>query len=173
MGQSKATGNLTAWNPALQAKEHEKNIRDRRIKYASDVYGFASAYDNAVIIAGYAAFFALWTGVFDDVTVACRLATVAMMGSSLVLYIGWQMLQMIMRQKFEFERAATFEFESEIERFNKAWEDIDRRQGIAMMRIMKWWPVIFVPSVVLGFSGGILLTYNSFAKLLGWWELTG
>ncbi len=170
---SKNAGPSIPWNPALQIIEHQKQIRERRIKYASDVYGFASAYDNAVIIAGYAAFFALWTGVNEDVTAACRLATVAMMGSSLMLYIGWQMLQMITRQKFEFERASSFEFEGEIERFNKAWEDIDRRPGIAMMRIMKWWPMIFIPSVALGFSGSLVLTYNAFAKPLGWLELTG
>lgn len=60
------TGALQAAS-AKAAEDHQKTVRDRLIQYHHDVYGTASAYDNAVMIAGYVAFFALWSGVYSDI----------------------------------------------------------------------------------------------------------
>jgi uncharacterized membrane protein YedE/YeeE len=155
------------------AEEHQKLIRDRRIKYASDLYGYASAYDNAVVIAGYAAFFALWAGTAGDIDRFARLVTVGMMGISLMCYISWQFAQMLTRQKFEFEKVATFKFEQDAARFNEAWADIERRHENAQNQAMRFWPWFFLPSVALGMLAGLTLSYNALAVAFGWPQLTG
>jgi hypothetical protein len=154
-------------NEALKAasakaqEEHARAIRDRFIQYHADVYGYAQQYDNTIVLAGYAAFFGLWAGVHNDVTQLARLVTVMLMGTSLIFYIAWHLLQMITRQKYEFRRADLFSFASDLQRFNKAWEDNQKEAALAQAKIIRLWPFIFVPSVALGFLGGIILTWNA------------
>lgn len=160
-----------ATKAALANEVNAKVVRDRAVSYAAEIYGYASAYDNAVVIAGYAAFFALWAGASDDISRNCRLITAALMGSSLVFYIIWQVLQMLIRQKFEFEKAGIFEFAADFERFNLAWMEIDQRHQVATLRLIRYWPVTFVPSLVLGLIGGMTLAYNALATTFDWWRI--
>lgn len=135
------------------------------------MYGHASAYDNAIIIAGYAAFFALWAGVAEDVSRNCRLVTVALMGVSLLLYITWHVMQMLTRQRFESARANTFAFSDDATRFNAEWERIDQQHSIAQMKVMRFWLPIFVPTLGLGIIGGMTLAYNALATMFDWWRI--
>ena len=157
---------------AKAADDHEKDVRDKLIKLHHDVYSGAAAYDNGVILAGYVAFFALWSGINDDVSSLCRLVTVALMGASLICYIAWHILQMLTRQRFEFKFAEVFNSAvADPQRFNREWNDAAQRQQIAMARLMRFWPFLFVPAVVLGLLGGGVLTYNALAVILTWPEL--
>lgn len=153
------------------AQAHAELVRDRAIKYAADVYGHASAYDNAIVIAGYAAFFALWAGVAEDVSRNCRLVTATLMGVSLLLYITWHVMQMLTRQRFEFARAETFAFADDAVRFNAEWEKIEQRQAIAQQQVMRFWLPIFVPTLALGIIGGLTLAYNTLATMFDWWRV--
>lgn len=155
------------------AEEHQKLIRDRLIQHASDTYGYAATYDNAVVIAGYAAFFALWAGAASDIERFARLATVAIMGISLILYICWQFLQMLTRQRFEHKRAGIFDHAADPARFNTEWIENEQAHGIAQMQVMRFWPFFFLPSAVLGLLAGIILAYNALAAAFGWPQLTG
>ena len=153
------------------AEDHEKEVRDKLIEYHGDIYSGAAAYDNGVILAGYVAFFALWSGVTIDVSALCRLATVAFMGVSLMLYMSWHILQMVTRQRYEFKFADAFNYSNDAVRFNREWNEIAQQQNIATARLMRFWPWIFIPCVALGFLGGALLTYNALALTLGWPQL--
>lgn len=147
--------------------EHQKTVRERRIQHAADVYGHASTYDNAIVLAGYAAFFGLWAGVADDVGPLSRLITASLMGLSLLCYIAWHLIQMLTRQRFEAERADTFTYEDDAPRFNAAWEDIAARYDRAHLRHMRFWLPLFVPSVFLGFVAGLVLVYDCAAGATG------
>lgn len=155
------------------AEDHQKLIRDRLIQQASDTFGYAATYDNAVVIAGYAAFFALWAGTAADINQFARLSTVGIMGVSLMLYISWQFLQMLTRQRYEHKRAAIFNHAADPARFNADWLENEKSHGIAQMRVMRLWPFFFLPSVVLGLLAGVILAYNSLAAAFGWPQLTG
>jgi hypothetical protein len=153
------------------AEDQQKDIRDKLIKFHNDTYGAASAYDNGVILAGYVAFFALWAGVNADLSPLCRLVTVGLMGASLLLYMTWHILQMLTRQRYEFKCAAVAEHADQPARFNEEWVKAAQDHQIASIRILRFWPWIFVPSVILGFLAGGILSYNAPAVILGWPEL--
>jgi hypothetical protein len=72
-------------------------IYERRLKFVDDAQGKATAYDTAITVAGYGAFFGLWAGVASDVAPKVRAATAALMGISLLLYVSWVMLAMLNR----------------------------------------------------------------------------
>lgn len=156
---------------ARAAEEHQKTVRDRLIAYYADAYGHAAAYDSVIIVAGYAAFFALWSAVTEDISTAARLVTVALMGGSLLFYIAWHIIQMLTRQKSEWRRAAAFRFHDDPTRFNAEWIAIDQAQSKNELRVMRLWPWIFIPAVALGFAGGGLLAYHALAAVLGWPQL--
>lgn len=153
--------------------EHQEMVQNKLIKLTSELYGHAAAYDNAIIIAGYAAFFALWSGVSGQLSPFCRLITVALMGTSLMFFIGWQIACMLTRQHFDRQRAKNFSFANEPKRFNEAWIDTERRAQIAGQRILRFYPFTLTPSVALGFAAGITLAYNALAIAFGWPQLTG
>lgn len=149
-------------------ERHEQEVRDKLIKLQSEAYSSAMAYDNAVILAGYVAFFALWAGVNQDISSLARLLTVALMAGSLMLYIAWHILQMLTRQRFEWKLAAVFNFADDAPRFNREWIETTQRMNIAVARLMRFWPWIFVPAVVLGFLAAGVLSYSALAVILGW-----
>lgn len=156
-----------------EALTHAKVLRDRRIQYATDVYGVTNAYDNAVTLAGYAAFFALWAGTANDIVAFARLVTVFLMSISLMLYIGFVIWQMLVRQKFEHEMADCFDLAGNPKDFNQTWEDIEARRNKAMMATLKFWPYVFLPSIVFGFAAAFVLSINALSAAFGWPQLTG
>jgi hypothetical protein len=150
---------------------HQQGVRDKLIKLQSEIYGTAAAYDNGVIIAGYVAFFALWAGTAKDLSHLCRLATVALMGTSLMFYMGWHIIQMLTRQRYEFKMADVFKSAEDPERFNREWAETAQKQDIATVRLMRFWPYVFVPALASGFAAGAVLTYNALAVMFGWSQL--
>jgi hypothetical protein len=159
---------------AAEAEEREaEKVRDRLIALSSEAYGHAAAYDNAVVVAGYAAFFALWSGVANDITPTARLITVALMGASLVLYITWHMIQMLTRQYWDRALGATFAHVGNPMTFDQLYLEVDQKRGIALQRTLRFWPYIFVPSLAFGMGGAVTLSYNALAVVLGWPQLTG
>ena len=167
-------GTVEGWAELDRLKaEAEEKVRDRLITLSSETYGHAAAYDNAVIIAGYAAFFALWSGVASDITPTARLVTVALMGVSLVLYITWHMIQMLTRQYWDRKLAATFAHVGNPMTFDQLYLAADQKRGIALQRTLRFWPYIFVPSLAFGLGGAVTLSYNALAVVLGWPQLTG
>jgi hypothetical protein len=59
-------GVLKAASEKAQAEAAEK-LKERYIEFHTALFGSTAAYDNAVILAGFAGFFALWAGTHDDI----------------------------------------------------------------------------------------------------------
>ena len=157
--------------PVGMGPTHEEEIRDRLVKLQSEIFSGATAYDNGVILAGYVAFFALWAGTVKDVSHLCRLLSVALMGGSLLCYVTWHVVQMLTRQRFEWKMSAVFKFAGDPVRFNREWMKTAQEQEIATVRLMRFWPWLFIPALTLGFMAGGVLTYNALAVILGWPQL--
>lgn len=172
--QGSGTGTGGAWSRVLAGaakgaqEKHQKDVRDKLISLHSDAYSSAAAYDNGVILAGYVAFFALWAGSAEDVSQLARLVTVSLMGASLMFYMAWHIIQMLTRQRYEWKLAEAFNFATDPERFNRMWTETSQEQQIATARLMRFWPWIFVPAVVLGFLAGGILSYSAVAVVLHW-----
>src|SRR5579884_2414890 len=78
-------------------------VLGRLLKFTEDSWGKATAYDTAIIVAGYGAFFALWSEVSKDVTPAARDITAALIGISVLLYIAWHVVEMLARHWYDRE----------------------------------------------------------------------
>lgn len=158
----------------MASDEWQKYVRECKIEYHRDMYGFANSYDNILMLAGYGAFFALWAGIADDVTEVTRAICVVGLGISLISYIVWQLIQMLTRQRWEFERAEAFERELEPEAFNDIWdkalEKYTKRQN---REIRIYWPITFGTSVILGIGSGIFLVSQAIAIAFGLPQFTG
>lgn len=152
-------------------KAHLEDARDKAVALQAEVFSKAAAYDNGVILAGYVAFFALWAGSSKDVSQLCRLVTVALMGTSLLCYMGWHVLQMLTRQTYEFKLAKVMKLVGDAKRFNEEWAKTMIEEQRAMVQIMRFWPFLFVPAVGFGFIAGGVLTYNSLAVIFDWPQL--
>jgi hypothetical protein len=163
---------LTAASIAAQ-EAHLKDVCDKAIELQSKSTSTAAAYDNAVMLAGYVAFFALWSGVKDELTSICRLVTVGVIGISLVCYLSWQILQMLSRQWFEWRLVGVLKLANDPARFNADWIRVSQDYEKASIKVMRFWPWLFVPALVFGLAGGITLSYNALAVVFGWPELTG
>jgi hypothetical protein len=170
--QGSFTRALTAASAAAQ-EAHQKDIRDKLIDLHSKTLSTAAAYDNAVMLGGYVAFFALWGGVEGSVTPICRLVTAGLMAISVMCYIGWQILQMLTRQFYEFKCAAILKNADAPAQFNADWVKAGQDFEIAGAKLMRFWPILFVPAVVLGFSAAGVLGYNALAIALKWPQFTG
>lgn len=164
------TAAIMAAGTAAQ-KAHLDDARDKAVALQADVFSKATAYDNGVVLAGYVAFFALWAGSNKDVSHLCRLTTVALMGTSLLCYMGWHILQMLTRQTYEFKLANVMKLVGDAQRFNEEWAKTLIEEQRAMVRTMRFWPYLFVPAVGLGFLAGAILTYNALAVILNWPQL--
>lgn len=163
---------LSAASAAAQ-EEHQKDVQNKLIDLQSKSTSSAAAYDSAVMLGGYVAFFALWGGVEQNVTTTCRLLTAGMMCVSLVCYMAWQVLQMLTRQWFEWKLVAVFNQARDPPKFNSEWLKVSQEHGIATAKVMRFWPWLFVPALLFGLAGAITLSYNALAVVLQWPQLTG
>jgi hypothetical protein len=152
-----------------RALENERKLAEIKVEYATEVYGVATAYDNVILLAGYAAFFGLWAGVSGDVTPACRLITAALMGVSLFCYILWQIAQMWNRQRFEIKQAdAIVELEHDPSKLLVRFDQIKQARIIATNKLIaRLYLPTFIPTVAFGFAGGLTLTWNTAMRALG------
>ena len=142
-------------------------IYERRLKLVESSWDKASAYDTAITVAGYAAFFGLWSGVADDVSPAARTLTAALMGVSLLLYISWTLLVMITRHSYDREFVGTIAKSQEpIDAIND-WDTIERKKIRALIGVQSFWMPVFGTAVLTGLSGALLLTYSCLSRAFG------
>ena len=165
---------LRAANEEAQRKQAEK-LKEHYVEYHSSLYSTAATYDNAVILGGFAAFFALWAGTADDIPRLARLITVALMGVSLMLYMAVTIGQMLHRQfHLEWKRGDLFDrFGSDPVRFNEEWVKLDKIWQIQVGRMMRPASLASFASIGFGFAAALILTYNALGVAFGWPVLTG
>ena len=110
------------------------------------------AYSKTIITLGYAGLFAIWAFVKDHLSHRAVLTTALLVGFSLIVYIAWEVIQMIHRTTLQL-------------RFNRAINDQPADQAKAISDYLGQtraeatrgaliWRVILILTVVPGFVGG-------------------
>lgn len=123
------------------------------------------AYSKTIITLGYAGLFAIWAFVKDNLSDRAVLTTALLVGFSLIVYIAWEVAQMIHRTTLQL-------------RFNRAINDHPADQAKAIndylvqtraeqARGAVIWRFIMFLTVGPGFVGAGLLLWNVFAELKG------
>ena len=141
-------------------------IYERRLKFVDDAQGKATAYDTAITVGGYGAFFGLWAGVAADVTSKARVATAALIGISLLLYVSWTMLAMLTRHRHDKEFVAAIQKSRSPGDAIVEWDAIDLKKRAAQLSLLRWWAPIYGTALLSGVAGALLLIYNCLAAAI-------
>ncbi|NGM86069.1 hypothetical protein G5B35_01980 [Parapusillimonas sp. SGNA-6] len=139
-------------------------------KILSSSYDKAIAYNNAVIVAGYAAFFAIWSATKPALTHWISIATALLMVTSATIFIGYEIFKMVQSSRSLLSlrgivndveaRKSPSIFQSRME----AFEGSCRRQSL---RYMKVWAVVLVVTVSTAVTAIGLLVYSYICALVG------
>lgn len=149
-------------------------LLEQRRKFSGEQWSLASAYDSAITVAGYGAFFGLWAGVAKDITPVARAATAFLMGTSLLLYILWTLGSMVARHRFDAQFAASMKKNQDAATAFLEWDAIERTKQAYLLWVQsRFWLPVFGTTVFLGLSGTLVLIYNSLAVATGLPQLTG
>lgn len=149
---------LTQEANRIRQVEAEMKARDQLdlVKELMDKqHAHQSAYNTVIIGVGYAGFFALWNLVKDGDRPGLHAFAGLMIAVSLILYVGWEVGQMIYRT-VQLQRI-TQELETG-SRVDQLQVFADGMRGIER-RAFRWWPVVLVPCVVTGLVGGAALLF--------------
>lgn len=157
-----------------EREEAQRELEKRYLEYYASVYSSTASYDRAIILAGFAAFFTLWSSTAEDIPSFARLVTVALMGISLMSYIAVTVGQMLLRQfHLEWKQASLFSPPVDIEGLGAALARIETDYSRRHATLSPVFVAGFWLSLATGFLAAILLTYSAFAVAFKWPVLVG
>lgn len=153
-------------------------VTERLDTITAQLYQKAQTYNNAVVVIGYASFFAIWAFSRRHLPETTSIHVALAMGLSIFLFVIFVVIDMTcqtfvvmkanakLRHRYE---ATTLEGLLAESKAHKAkTDDFSRsvmRGGLAMLVT---WPFFFVPSLLAGVYAALLLLYNFAAHLLEW-----
>ena len=121
----------------------------------------ATAYENVILVAGYAGFFALWSAVAHEMPRDTTLWSVGLIGVSLVAYVAFHIAQMVTRAVFQFRTMATVAKKLNDADFHDVWAEQMQKPQRANSIVLMAWPVVLGISVPTGLIGGALVAVTS------------
>jgi hypothetical protein len=143
--------------------EHEKRI-ENVIKITAALYDKAAAYNNLIIIAGYAAFFAVWANVKTYLGQREMFYAALFMTISLVCFVVWETTKMFITAK-TLNTLRTAVLGASPEHFNRRLQELQKAEARLLLKFMYIW--YFVLAICVGF--GLLaaaLLINGFLREL-------
>jgi hypothetical protein len=132
--------------------------------YQSRMLEASSGYNQVVVLAGYAGFFAIWSATADDLPRWVVLLSGALMGVSLAVYVAWVVYSMVMMRSHmqrllnEIAKGP----DGYLERVQKVEVDIVAKTS-TYLRL--WKPVVWISGVPAALAA-LLLTSWAFAAVV-------
>lgn len=133
--------------------------------YQSRLYATSAAYNQVVVLAGYAGFFAIWASLKPDMARWVIQTSGGLMVVSLILYGGWTVVQMYVG------KVHTGHMLAEIA---KGREDFHRRIGAAEARgiaasqsLMRWWKPVVWSSGLTALAASLIVSVSAFLAVAG------
>jgi hypothetical protein len=152
-------------NPVVVADATLKQRMDDYIKSQLQLFDRAEAYSKALILAGYAGLFGVWSFAKDALTPRATEWVACLVGVSLLIYVTWEIVAMIYRVSVHSK------FNMLIHKtpadFFQALDDFNREARSRMVRDIRAWRLTLGATVLFGYAGALLLLYNAAAKLFG------
>ena len=117
----------------------------------------ATAYENVMLAAAYAGFFALWSSVAKDVSEAVRYWSVGLIGVSLIAYVVFHILQMSARAIFQYRMMSVMALKLNDPEFTRIWAEEARKPQRFNAFVLLLWPFILALSASTGLVGGAIV----------------
>lgn len=143
----------------MSAQEALQDTYDRKlIANQASLFEKSQAYNNVILTLGYAGMFAIWNFIRDQMDPWDMKLIALLIGSSLVLFIGWTIFQMVLIARAAVAHSAVLAqvfptMDEHIEAITEC-EAAVRRGALRFQRVWLW---IFIPTVVLGFAAAVCL----------------
>lgn len=135
---------------------------DKLVTVHAQLYSQGRDYTNFILVAGYAAFFALWSGMAGDIASHLRLWSGGLMGVSLLLFISWELVVMYNRMLAGNRLATVLAPSGYPDDFEARWDEAATAISRRELRSLRLWPYVFFPSVVTGLTGAAILGASAF-----------
>jgi len=152
---------INAGSVPLDLKERMEQVT----KSSLQVYEKAQAYTNAILLAGYAGVFGLWSFAKGSMTGRATNWVVLSAGVSLLMFISWEIVQMVWRA-IAAEKFVKLVDKSPQEFFEllSVQEAGNRRDSARQMLV---WKCVLIPTVVSAYLAAIMLIFNAAANIFG------
>ncbi len=123
--------------------------------FIADLFDKATTYNKIIVGAGYAGFFTAWVGTKELLTPFLRVLSVALVLVSLFLYVFFEVFQMLfisitLVQANKTAYTDPSKFTDEIKKYK-------RKQGERGKWFIRIWSVVYWPTLVTAFAGGLVL----------------
>jgi len=134
-------------------------------KILTTTYDKSAAYTNLVTIAGYVAFFTIWSNTKDYISEISALLAALLISVSATTFVLWEVYKMISSSNqmrviaLKIEQDQT-DFVSKISAYEKAQRDIEFRQ-------IKIWAIVLWFTIIPAVAGLAIMLISFIRKLLG------
>jgi hypothetical protein len=145
------------------AQEDSHAVMAKTVEFNARIYEKAASHNNVMLLAGYAGIFAIWGFVKDFLSKNASLWIAILIGSSLLLFVVFELIGMYLRARpaFKFAKISKKSPDEYLAALPEFFNDMNK-QSLAAVLV---WKVLFYPTVVAGFSAAILLMVNVFRRL--------
>jgi len=151
-------------NNTTNSVDQNLKIRmDDVIKWQLTIYDRGQTFSNAIMFAGYAGVFALWSFTRQQLTETSVSIVALLVGISLFVYISWELYTMIIRA-LAAHRFVKLVNKAPTEFFDLFAKNEKLDQAIVANTSRMWKAVVLVCGLG-AYGGGIILLYNVFANL--------
>ncbi|HEY8085003.1 MAG TPA: hypothetical protein VIE69_05310 [Methylophilaceae bacterium] len=133
-------------------EEELKALKDRQewlLKATSLLYDKSASYTNLIMVAGYAAYFAMWSNTVSLISACLARVSAALMLISLITFIFWEVTKMILialnnKNLAQVSLAPLSEFQSML-------QAQQLKENRLMARLAKAWPTVLFIAIPTAF----------------------
>lgn len=140
-----------------------REFYDSLLSYQSKALENSAAYNQVIILAGYAAFFAVWSTVADQIPQWVMLLSGALMVISVIVYVGWTVVGMVVLQSYNARMVA--ELSKGYEGFYSRLAAVEE-QGLRLRgRLLKRWLAVVIVAGSTALVAAVLLASASLLEV--------
>jgi hypothetical protein len=133
---------------AAREEDFKREIEARRdffgvaAEYQSRMFDAATAYNQLIVIGGYAAFFSVWGAFANDLDKVLLVSSGVLIVISIMIYLAWTVVGMFQLGRRNIEGVASFG--AGVEGFMERLQAVEVASQERSQKLLKWWkPVTF------------------------------
>lgn len=142
-----------------------REFYDAALNFQAKALEQSSTYNQVIILAGYAAFFAVWSTMADEVPRWAMLLSGASIIVSVIVYVGWTIAGMVFMKTFHEDMAKAIGLGPE--GFLARVQSAESRMLARRPKLMRWWAPVVIISGGLGLVAASVLSGTAICALLG------
>jgi hypothetical protein len=147
---------------AAREEDFQRDIRARRdflgsaAEYQSRMFDASTAYNQIIVIGGYAAFFSIWSAFSKDIDRTVVLSSGVLILVSLIVYVTWTVVGMYQLTRRNIEATSTFA--EGVEGFEERIQTVEVAAQQRSRSLLKFWRPVVWASGLTGFAAAALLS---------------